>query len=400
MNIFGRHDGMLLAGLAVAMFVVFAGQVNRLLDFAREVERNYGVALMPALVILTVVFVFQQQSKRQEAKSKAAEAQVEARQAEMRAAEMERLVAFGEALGRSLDTDAIRDVAAQHLHRLAGSENAWAMIRVGDGWQALMSTARETRTELERSHEAVATLVMNVHQADSTLGPRSTQGHYCVPMTAGGDIVGIVGSPEPDALGESRQRMLAMSAALLGISVRNAQLFQKVQESSYRDGLTGCYNRTHTVEVVETELKRARRSRAPLSLMMFDIDHFKTFNDQYGHLGGDAVLMAVGKHLRERLRGSDVKCRYGGEEFLVLLPETPLENARGVAETLRRELEEMRVPYRGEELAITASFGVACAMPLEADPQAIIGRADAALYRAKEQGRNCVRLAAAESAVA
>jgi diguanylate cyclase (GGDEF)-like protein len=313
---------------------------------------------------------------------------------------MERLVDFGEALGRSLDMDAIRDVAAQHLHRLAGSENAWAMARVGDDWQALISTARETRAEVERSHEAVADLVLAVHQADGTLGPRMTHGHYCVPMTAGGRIVGIVGSPESDAPSESRQRMLAMSAALLGISLRNAQLFREVQESSVRDGLTGCYNRTHTVELVEIELKRARRSRAPLSLMMFDIDHFKKLNDRYGHLGGDAVLMAVGKRLRQLLRGSDVKCRYGGEEFLVLLPETPLDGAHRVAETLRREFEDMRVSHRGEELAITASFGVTSALPLEADSQAIIGRADRALYRAKEQGRNCVQLAGPESAVA
>jgi diguanylate cyclase len=92
------------------------------------------------------------------------------------------------------------------------------------------------------------------------------------------------------------------------------------------------------------------------------------------------------------LRGSDIKCRFGGEEFLVLLPETPLEGAKRVADTLRRELSELPIAWKDESLVVTASFGVSVAMPAEIDGQALIGRADAALYRAKDQGRNCVRL--------
>ena len=156
---------------------------------------------------------------------------------------------------------------------------------------------------------------------------------------------------------------------------------------------TGEYVPTgHAIEVIDTELRRARRSQAPSSLIMFDIDHFKDINDRYGHLCGDAVLAAVGARMREGLRGSDLKCRYGGEEFLVLLPETPLEGAKRVAETLRRELADVPINWKGETVAVTASFGVSVALPTEIDGQALIGRADAALYRAKEQGRNCVRL--------
>jgi len=131
----------------------------------------------------------------------------------------------------------------------------------------------------------------------------------------------------------------------------------------------------------------------PVSLIMFDLDHFKDINDRYGHLCGDAVLAAVGVRMRDVLRGSDLKCRYGGEEFLVLLPETPLEGAKRVADTMRREIAEMVVTWRDERLHVTASFGVTVAMPSEIDVEAIIGRADTALYRAKDQGRNCVRLA-------
>ena len=97
--------------------------------------------------------------------------------------------------------------------------------------------------------------------------------------------------------------MLAAAAALLGISLRNAQLFRDVRENSLRDGLTGCFNRTHALEVVDVELRRARRSHASVSLIMFDLDHFKDINDRNGHQCGDAVLAAVGEHLREVLRG-------------------------------------------------------------------------------------------------
>jgi diguanylate cyclase (GGDEF)-like protein len=129
-------------------------------------------------------------------------------------------------------------------------------------------------------------------------------------------------------------------------------------------------------------------------MIMFDLDHFKDINDRYGHLAGDAVLNAVGKRMKEVLRGSDLKCRYGGEEFLVLLPETPLHGARRVAETLRREIAERPVPWAGEGLTITASFGLAQTIPGEVNVQAVIARADQALYRAKDDGRNCVRIAA------
>ena len=98
--------------------------------------------------------------------------------------------------------------------------------------------------------------------------------------------------------------------------------------------------------------------------------------------------------MRDVLRGSDLKCRYGGEEFLVLLPETPMEGAKRVADTLRRELAELPIHWKDETLSVTASFGVTMGLPSEIDVEAIVGRADQALYRAKEQGRNCVRLSA------
>ena len=99
--------------------------------------------------------------------------------------------------------------------------------------------------------------------------------------------------------------------------------------------------------MIDSALRRARPSHTPVSMIMFDLDHFKDINDRHGHLCGDSVLAAVGAKMREVLRGSDMKCRYGGEEFLVLLPETPIEGAKRVADTLRRELSELAIGWKG-----------------------------------------------------
>jgi diguanylate cyclase (GGDEF)-like protein len=393
MNFVDRQDRFLLAGLVIAVVVVFSGPIRYLLDLAREVERSSGLALIPALLILIFVFFIHQQGKRQEAKAHALAAEADAETAQTRAAELERLVHFGEALGRSLDLESIRDAAAQHLPKLAESDEPWVMLRAGGHWQALMSTARDGRHEVERAREQIANRAL---QADGgvRMTPVSADGQLCFPLTAGGQTLGVLGIPEragPFTAG--RQRVFAAAATLLAIAVRNAQLFEELRENSLRDGLTGCVNRTHAIEVIATELRRARRSQTPVSVIMFDIDHFKEINDRFGHLCGDAVLAAVGARMRAVLRGGDVKCRYGGDEFLVLLPETPLEGAKRVAETLRREFADMPIGWKDERLTITTSFGVTSSLPSEMETDAIIGRADAALYRAKDVGRNCVRVA-------
>jgi len=393
MNLVARQDRVLLGGLAVALVVVFAKPIRYLLDLARDVERNSGLALVPALVILTVVFVLHLQGRRQEAKLRAAAAEGDALQAGTRASEMERLVTFGHALGRSLDGDTVRDVAAQHLPKLAGTDDVWVLLRTDGGWLALAGPARADRRERERMWEQIAdraVLTEGSWESDAI----AVEGHLCLPLTVGGHPVGVLGIP--DAAGpftDARQRALAMAGTMLAISLRNAQLFREIRDNALRDGLTGCFNRTHALAVIDMELRRARRSRLPVSLIMLDIDHFKDVNDRYGHLCGDAVLAAVGARMRDGLRGSDLKCRYGGEEFLVLLPETPLEGAKRVADTLCRELAGTPIAWKAGTVSITASLGVAVAYPAEVDGPALIGRADAALYRAKDQGRNCVCLA-------
>ena len=386
MRVFGRNDVFLIGGLAIAVWVVSSRQLGSLLDRAREIDHSRGLQLVPGLFILAVVFLIHQFRKREEMR-------LEARQATSRVADMERLVAFGQALAHSLDGDSIRAATTEHLPVIASDRHVWAMIRTGGEWIALTPIGTESRAALECA-------------AARAMGdpPSSTDAEgdavYCLPLVVAGAPIGAIGlSPEPP-LTEAQRSVLAAAAALLGASVKNAELFNEAHENSVRDALTGCFNRRHSMDVMDAELRRARRSHGAFSVVMFDLDHFKEINDRFGHLCGDAVLAQVGQRMKAVLRGSDVKCRYGGEEFLVLLPETPLAGARRVAEMLRHDLEEHPVHWNDQMVVATASFGITEIVSGEEKAHAIIGRADAALYLAKQDGRNCVRVNEQRQAIA
>jgi diguanylate cyclase (GGDEF)-like protein len=402
MRMFGRQDLLLIGALTTALVIVFSSSISRLLDYAREIERQSGLTLMPALVLLTGAFFFHQYRRNHQQMAKAEAAMLATKDAEHRAEELERLVAFGQALGRSLDFDSIRTAVTQHLPALAGTTSVWVLVQQGTEWHALSGDTRGAEEVLQWGDLAEQLLASGPDKAadaaDATepKTPKDLSGRAIgFPLIVGGKAMGVLGvRPDGGRLPTDRRRIIEAAAALLAVSIKNAQLFREVKDNSVKDSLTGCFTRAHALEMVDAELRRARRSQTPVSLIMFDLDHFKDVNDRYGHLCGDAVLSAVGKRMKEVLRGSDLKCRYGGEEFLVLLPETPLHGARRVAETLRREIAERPVPWAGEALTVTASFGLAQTLPGEVNVQAVIARADQALYRAKDDGRNCVRIAA------
>ena len=381
MRLIGRNDLFLLVGLTIALFAIVSRPLARVLDYAREIDRSWDLQLVPGLVILAVVFMFHQMRKRLEMRAQAQTSAAEAHLATVRAAEMERLLNFGKALSRSLDQDAIGSVTTRHLPLLVEERRAWAMIRDGGRWRRLAGVGEIPVSEAEAA-------------ADYALGlsPTDPNHHACFPMIAAGEPIGVLGVNAEPPVTEHQRIVLTTAAALLAVSLKNAELFQVVHENSVRDALTGCFNRQHALEVIDGELRRSRRSGFPIALIMFDLDHFKTINDRHGHLCGDAVLSAVGQRMKTVLRGSDLKCRYGGEEFLVLLPETTGPGAQHVAELLRRDFEEHPVAWNSTEIRLTASFGLTAVTPGELDTNAIIARADAALYRAKERGRNCVCL--------
>jgi diguanylate cyclase (GGDEF)-like protein len=387
MRLFVRRDALLLVGLTAALLIIFAAPISRLLDYTREIEKQSGLTLLPALVVLTVVYVFHQLQKRYEMKAQAAAAEAAKREAERRTIELERLVAFGHALARSLDHPSIANAVRQHLPGVARTDHVWVLLHKGTRWECLVGDTRGADEVVQRESFADRLLAggSTVSEGGQTTG---------FPLVVGGMAVGVLGVHLNDTVMDTdHARAVEAAAALLAVSLKNAQLFMEVRENSWRDGLTGCVTRAYATEMIDAELRRARRSKQPISLILFDLDYFKGINDRYGHLCGDAVLSAVGQRMREVLRGSDLTCRWGGEEFLVLLPETPLQGACRVAETLRHEIADRGIPWAHEMVTAAASFGVTQALPGEINIAAIVGRADAALYQAKEEGRNCVRAA-------
>jgi diguanylate cyclase len=164
---------------------------------------------------------------------------------------------------------------------------------------------------------------------------------------------------------------------------------QRLAEIGRTDGLSGVPNRAHWEDAVESEFQRQRRNPGSASLMMIDVDHFKSINDRYGHVAGDEVIRAVAMVLRESVRGQDMVGRYGGEEFGVVLPETGAEGAAVIAERIRQRIEG-RVMVARDGIRCTVSVGIAACDPEMGDRLDWIARADRALYRAKALGRNRV----------
>lgn len=177
---------------------------------------------------------------------------------------------------------------------------------------------------------------------------------------------------------ERRQAMVALEQALAGL-----------REEALTDPLTGLYNRRYLWEFLRREWARARRRGQPLSVIMLDLDHFKRINDSFGHQAGDYVLVAVAGLLRNQIRSSDIVCRYGGEEFALVLPEASYERVRQRAEEIRSAIKQLELTHQGVALgSLTASLGIA-QFPSHADgPDALVTAADAALYQAKSAGRD------------
>lgn len=394
LRIIGRHDSLLLAGLTFALLVIFQPSVQYVLEVAREIERHYGVALVPALVILSVMFIFHQQANRREMKAEAAVAAKEAIRVRARAEELEHLMLFGQALARALSIDGVRETAWLHLPKMTGASDIWVLLRTDTGWDRLTDTGCSRWSD--GAIELIADEVI-ARPPDRLASPDGIEqsGHTCFAMMVGTRALGLVGIVAPAGDLDTRRKTGA-AAALLGVALRNVQLFAEVRDTSVKDVLTGCFNRAHALEILDGELARARRSNTPLSIVMFDVDNFKRINDGQGHACGDAVLAAIGQRIRQVLRRSDLRCRYGGDEFLVLLPETGESGALRVGEWLRAEIEliELIQVQSPERVTPTISVGVATAHAGEMNATALIDRADRALYDAKAAGRNCVRAAA------
>jgi len=224
---------------------------------------------------------------------------------------------------------------------------------------------------------------------------RKIQSLICVPLIAKGNVLGIVLIEHslPNAFHNDNVRLLEIIAQQVSIAIENARLYQQMHDLATLDGLTGAYNRLYFQDNLQIEFKKAQEGNYDLSILMFDIDHFKRINDTHGHLFGDLVLKSIAAFIKKKLRKEDIFARYGGEEFVILMPHTTLEQVVEKAEDIRTGVSAMIISDRVISASVTISIGVS-SFPLTADSQMnLVKSADDALYEAKRQGRNRVCVA-------
>lgn len=202
-------------------------------------------------------------------------------------------------------------------------------------------------------------------------------------------LIAALGRGENDFTGHELA-LLTRFARHAGLLIENAQLYKRAERLAERDGLTDLYNQRHFVAMLNAEIARAGKLRAPVALLMADLDNFKQYNDAHGHPKGDVALREIARILSENTRQRDIVARYGGEEFVIILPATGRAGARRVAEAIRAEVERFRFADQQPPGAITITIGVAVFPDDAANAEALIQRADDALYRGKRAGKNRV----------
>ena len=215
-----------------------------------------------------------------------------------------------------------------------------------------------------------------------------------VPVVFGDRAIGLIAlyNRGERRFSEQDARVAELFASQVAIALDNARRVELFEKQAVTDELTGHYNRRAFLKMGEKEVGRARRYQRPLALIFFDIDHFKDVNDKYGHLIGDHVLRVMAELVTRTTRATDIVCRYGGEEFIVLMPEAGRDEALAMAERLRQEISHMTVVTAGGTLTLTISLGVAeLARDGDEDLEGLISRADRAMYQAKAAGRNAAR---------
>lgn len=237
-------------------------------------------------------------------------------------------------------------------------------------------------------------------EKDLTTAPESVRlfaecaSRMSIPLISFGQTLGMLmlHSSQPSAFRESELQSLESVADICASSIQNAHYVERIRQLSYLDGLTGIFNRRFFELRIMEEIERARRAGTGMAVVMVDIDQFKKLNDEFGHLLGDEVLRQVSSLFHQQLRKIDVVCRYGGEEFAILLTQTHAQHAMGVAEKLRKLVESWQFP--GVPRKVTISAGVAAFPDHGRSRDDLIRSADTGLYAAKQAGRNRVCLAA------
>lgn len=286
---------------------------------------------------------------------------------------------------KELVVHVVRGVPPDVEEKINSGEIECTKIKMGEGVAGKVASTRQhllinEAREDERFKKSSSSFV------DSIL---------CMPLIVNEECIGVINLTNKrrgGKFGDEDVDMLSALANQAAITIYNARLYHL----AITDGLTQLRIHRYFQQRLDEEIVRSEKFNHPISLIMSDIDHFKTFNDTYGHQEGDIVLMETAKVFRLNVRDVDIAARYGGEEFAVVLPETEIEEAKAIAETLRKKVEEHEYPSKQGKLKVTISLGVA-SFPLHAkDKMSLIKAADSALYKAKEGGRNQVKVGAPE----
>lgn len=326
--------------------------------------------------------------------------------AERVAQEAETLREAGAIVASSLEIDRIVALVLDQTIKVVPYDTASVHLLRGDGLETIgghgwANTGHVTGTRLpvpgENPHSEVLARRLPLRLADvresypafRSIAEGVVRSWIGVPLIAHGEVLGLLTlhKRQRGFFDETHMRLAASFADHVAVALHNAQLYERTHRLAMTDPLTGLETRRSFMVHSDTLAEQAARYGRPLSIIMMDLDHFKRINDDHGHFVGDQVLTHVARTTREMLRKADVLCRYGGEEFVALLPETPLSEARRIAERIRLSVSQVRL--EGVRYPITVSLGISTVeLESERSIEHAMNRADQALYRSKQQGRN------------
>jgi diguanylate cyclase (GGDEF)-like protein len=400
---------------------VMVGEEERLLQKQTE-EREAGVSAvrrslialsaLSLLILAMTVLLRRRDTMRREAAERAqreAQGQLAASLAELheRSAEQAELTRTDQALQLCLTPEEAYRVIASCIQRAYPQSSgavgvihpSRSVVELKQAWgetpPAAQTFAPEECVAL-RGGRAYGTLLASGGLRCAHVAAETPGWQVCVPLAAHGQTLGLLHLGGPEALDQRHAKLGRLESLLrmsehFAIAIANLQLRETLRHQTLRDPLTGSFNRRYLEASLERELARAARHQEPLSVLMLDLDHFKRFNDTHGHEAGDLMLQSTAEALRTSVRAEDMVCRYGGEEFTIILPGSPREAALERAEMLRERVSQIVISCSGQPVrGAGVSIGLAVFPEHGSDTQGLLRAADKALYEAKRAGRNRV----------
>ncbi|MFA4015005.1 MAG: hypothetical protein RUDDFDWM_000071 [Candidatus Fervidibacterota bacterium] len=382
---------------------LIGGTIGALLSFL-------SVAIASSAAILLWLFsnslnehLTRTQDKISQMRSNIAELQHEVKERSEHALQLQMLIEVLKSITAVPDAEGLSRTLLEEVVQMFGAESGQVFFISDDG-QYLEEVAsipakepQQRRYSLSSQGGIVAHVALTgrstiIPEQEGKWSDKTTHSLMCVPLTSAKGVQGVLliedskrKFTQPDL------RLLEFLTQQAAIALERVRLYEQVEKLSLTDALTGIANRRHLERHLELELARARRYGYQLAAIMLDIDHFKKFNDTYGHLAGDKVLQGLAKLIASEARASDLVGRYGGEEFLIICAYTDLNGALTLAERIRKSVEEkLLISHNGKELRVTISAGVAVFPDDATDEVSLIEAADKALYKAKQAGRNRV----------